>query len=69
VLGAHLGGTAYFVDHVGSRFDPHAQVSCVDARYRLDACAASDAGDGLPSASGHYTLYVINIGAAIGFDY
>jgi long-subunit fatty acid transport protein len=69
VLGAHAGGTAYFLGRAGSRFDPRAMVSCVDAQYRLEACAAADAGDALPAAAGRYTLFVVNVGASIGFDY
>jgi long-subunit fatty acid transport protein len=69
VLGLHAGLTAVFIGHVASRFDPHAAVACVDASYRTGACMSADSGDALPSTSGNYTLFVLNAGAAIGFDY
>jgi long-subunit fatty acid transport protein len=69
VLGAHLGGTAYFLSRVHSRFDAAAETACVDAAYSLDACAKLDYGDALPSASGRYTLFVINAGVALGVHY
>lgn len=68
-LGAHVGGTAYFLGHVDSRFSASAETACVDAGYSLDACAGEIAGDALPSASGNYTLFVINAGLALGFVY
>ncbi len=68
-LGAHLGATAYILGHAGERFDPRAQTRCVDARFDLDACSASTRGEGQPSAAGQYTLFVLHMGAAIGFDY
>jgi long-subunit fatty acid transport protein len=69
VLGAHVGGTAYVLGDVSSRFHPRDQTRCVDARYDLAACGAVESGGGLPSASGHYTLFVVHFGAAIGVDY
>ena len=68
-LGAHVGGTAYFLGRVRSRFDAHAETACVDAAYSLAACAAQNAGDALPSASGRYTLFVLNAGASLGVAY
>ena len=69
VLGAHVGGTAYILDQVNSRHNPRDTAACVDARYSLDACAAVDSGDGLSSASGKYTLFVVHLGGALGVDY
>jgi long-subunit fatty acid transport protein len=69
VLGAHVGGTAYFLGEAGGGFQPRAQVACVDAGYSLDACGAQNTGNALPSADGHYTYFVIHLGAAIGIDY
>lgn len=69
LLGAHVGGTAYFLGRVNSRFSSTAETACVDARYSLDACSAENAGDALPSASGSYTLFVVNVGVALGFAY
>jgi long-subunit fatty acid transport protein len=68
-VGAHVGGTAYFVSRVNSRFDAHAETACVDAAYSLDACGKLNLGDGLPSASGSYTLFVVNAGLALGIQY
>lgn len=68
-VGAHLGGTAYFLSRVDSRFDARAETACVDAAYSLDACGKLDFGDALPSASGRYTLFVINAGLALGVQY
>jgi long-subunit fatty acid transport protein len=68
-IGAHVGGTTYVLSDVRSRFDPSAEVACVDARYSLDACGASNRGQGLPSADGKYTYFVVHLGAAIGMDY
>jgi len=69
LLGAHVGGTAYFLSRVNSRFDAHAETACVDAAYSLDACGKLNFGDALPSASGSYTLFVVNAGVAIGVQY
>lgn len=68
-LGAHVGATGYFLGRVRSRFDAHAETACVDAGYSLDACAKQNAGDALPSASGDYTLVVLEAGLALGFAY
>jgi hypothetical protein len=68
-VGAHVGGTAYFVSRVDSRFDAHAETACVDAAYSLDACGKLDFGDALPSASGRYTFFVVNAGVALGVQY
>lgn len=68
-LGAHVGGTAYLLSDAGGRFNPRAQVACVDAAYALDACGAANAGQALPAAEGRYTMFVVHVGAAIGFDY
>jgi hypothetical protein len=68
-IGAHLGGTAYFVSRVDSRFDAQAETACVDGAYSLDACGKLNFGDALPSASGRYTLFVINAGLALGVQY
>ena len=69
MIGAHVGGTAYILGQAGQRFDPQAQVACVDAGYNLDACGASNRGDGLPAANGTYTYFVVHFGAAVGLDY
>ncbi|HEX8952793.1 MAG TPA: hypothetical protein VF945_13150, partial [Polyangia bacterium] len=69
VLGAHVGATGWFLSRVQSRFDPAAETACVDAAYSLDACGKLDFGDGLPSASGSYTLFVVNAGVALGVQY
>jgi long-subunit fatty acid transport protein len=68
-IGAHIGGTAYFVQRVDSRFDAHAETACVDAAYSQDACGKLNFGDALPSASGAYTLFVVNAGVALGIQY
>ena len=68
-VGAHVGGTAYFLGHVRSRYDATAETACVDAAYSLDACQKQNLGDTLPSASGDYTLFVVNAGAALGLVY
>ena len=36
VIGAHVGGTAYFVSHVGSRFDPTAEAAVCRQPLRSD---------------------------------
>jgi hypothetical protein len=69
LIGAHLGGTAYFMSRVNSRFDAQAETACVDAGYSLDACGKLNYGDALPSASGSYTLFVVNAGVALGIQY
>lgn len=69
VLAAHAGVTSYFLRNVASRYDPRAQVACIDARYSLDACGAVLAGDGLPSASGRYLMFVLHVGAGLGLEY
>jgi long-subunit fatty acid transport protein len=68
-IGAHLGGTAYFLHNVNSRFDAQAETSCVDAAYSLFACGKLNGGDGLPSTSGTYTWFVLNAGVALGVTY
>ena len=68
-LGAHVGGTAYFLQRVDSRFDAQAETACVDATYSLDACGKQNFGDALPSASGRYTFFVLNAGLALGIQY
>jgi long-subunit fatty acid transport protein len=68
-IGAHVGGTAYFLSRVDSRFDARAETACVDANYSLDACGKLNAGDALPSASGRYTLFVVDAGVALGIQY
>jgi hypothetical protein len=69
-LGAHLGGTAYFIGDVLSRFNADDRVTCVEKAYSLDekACQEVQAGRGLPSASGDYTIFVLHLGAALGVD-
>jgi hypothetical protein len=69
LIGAHVGLTAYFVGHVDSRFDAHAETACVDAAYSLYACAALNNGSALPSASGDYTLVNVHAGLAVGLSY
>jgi long-subunit fatty acid transport protein len=69
LVGAHVGGTAYFLSRVDSRFDARAETACVDAGYSLDACGKLDGGDALPSASGRYTMFVVNAGVALGVQY
>src|SRR5206468_7375335 len=59
MIGGHVGGTAYILGQAGQRFDPKAQVACVDANYALDACGPTNRGDGLPSAQGNYTYFVL----------
>lgn len=68
-LGAHLGGTAYFLGDAGQGFRPREQVRCVDAGYALDACGDLLGGRALPEASGKYTLFVLHVGAALGLDF
>ena len=68
-VGAHLGGTAYILDKVVSRFDAHAETACVDAAYSLAACGKLNGGDALPSASGDYYWFVLNAGVALGVTY
>ena len=65
----HLGGTAYFLARVDSRFDAHAETACVDAAYSLAACGKQNFGDALPSTSGRYTFFVLNAGLALGVHY
>ncbi|HEY7954419.1 MAG TPA: outer membrane protein transport protein [Polyangia bacterium] len=69
MLGAHVGATGYILGEAGQSFDPKAEVACVDAGYALSACGAANRGDGLPSAAGRYTLFVVHVGGAIGVDY
>jgi hypothetical protein len=69
IIGAHLGGTAYLLGRVSSRFNAAAEVECVDSGYSLSHCGALDNGTAFPSASGRYTLFTLNLGAAIGFTY
>ena len=68
-LGAHVGGTAYLLSKVTSRFDAQAETACVDAAYSIDACGKLNFGDGLPSASGRYTYFVLDAGVAVGVQY
>jgi long-subunit fatty acid transport protein len=68
-LGAHVGGTAYIIRDVNSRFDANKEIDCVNSRLSLDACAGVTSGQGLPSASGRYTMFVFHAGAAVGIDY
>ena len=68
-VGAHLGGTAYVLDHVTSRFDATAGTACVDAGYSLADCAKQNVGDALPSASGEYYLFVVHGGASLSVVY
>jgi long-subunit fatty acid transport protein len=69
LIGAHLGGTAYFLSNVNSRFDAVAGTACVDAAFSISACGKQNFGDALPSASGSYTLFVLNAGVAVGIQY
>jgi long-subunit fatty acid transport protein len=69
IIGAHAGGTVFFLGRVNSRFDAGREVECVDAAYSLNHCSALDFGRAFPSASGSYTLFALNVGAAIGFTY
>jgi long-subunit fatty acid transport protein len=69
MLGAHVGGTAYVLSDAGQRFDPQAQVNCVDAQGALGACQAYNNGDGLPAAAGKYTYAVFHAGLAVGVDF
>ena len=48
---------------------PTPRPSCVDAAYSLDACGKLNLGDALPSASGRYTLFVVNAGVSVGVRY
>jgi long-subunit fatty acid transport protein len=68
-LGAHAGLTSFLIRDVTSRHDPRDTIRCVDAQYDVNACRDVISGDGLPSASGRYTLFVLHVGAAIGLDY
>jgi long-subunit fatty acid transport protein len=68
-IGAHLGGTAYFLGDAGQGFRPREQVRCVDAAYSLDACANLLGGRALSEAAGRYTLFVLHAGAALGLDF
>jgi long-subunit fatty acid transport protein len=68
-IGAHVGGTAYFLRDAGERFSPRAAATCVDAKFSLDACQAVVAGDALSSAAGRYTHFVVHVGASLGMDY
>jgi hypothetical protein len=69
IIGAHVGLTAFFVGHVASRYDAHAETACVDAAYSLNACAALNGGSALPSASGDYTFVNVHAGLAVGLSY
>jgi hypothetical protein len=68
-VGGHLGGTAYVLGTVQSRFDATAGTACVDAAYSLAACAKQNVGDALPSTSGDYHLFVIHAGASLALVY
>ena len=54
-IGAHVGGTAYFLSQRDSRFDAHAETACVDAAYSLVACGKLNGGDGVALGRGNYT--------------
>ncbi len=69
IVGAHLGGTAYFLGHAGEAFDPRAEASCVDAKFALPACQKRIDGDALPSAAGRYTMGTLHAGFALGMEY
>jgi long-subunit fatty acid transport protein len=69
VVGAHLGGTTYFVGHAGEAFDPRAEATCVDDKFKLPSCEKYVAGDALPSASGRYTMGTLHAGFALGLEY
>src|SRR5262249_17499668 len=68
-VGANLGGVAYVLGDVRSRFNPGAEAECGDGSYSLDACRTYNAGQALPSASGHYLMFALDASAAIGVDY
>ena len=68
-VGAHVGASGYILGRVRSRFDAQAETACVDAAYSLDACGKQNFGDALPSASGSYTYFVVDAGAALGIQY
>jgi long-subunit fatty acid transport protein len=68
-VGAHIGGTAYFVGHAGGAFDPRAEATCVDARYDLGACQKQIDGSAGPSAAGRYAMGNLHAGFALGMDY
>ncbi|HEX6837828.1 MAG TPA: outer membrane protein transport protein [Polyangia bacterium] len=68
-VGAHVGASGYILGRVRSRFDAQAETACVDAAYSLDACGKLNFGDALPSASGSYTYFVVDAGAALGIQY
>jgi long-subunit fatty acid transport protein len=69
VLGLSFGVTMFILQHAGERFDPQAQLDCMAAQYSLDACQASNHGDGWPSAAGKYTLVVPHAGGALGVEF
>ena len=68
-IGAHVGGTAYFVGHAGEVFDPRAEATCADAGFALEACGKRVDGTALPSAAGRYTMGTVHAGFALGMDY
>jgi len=68
-VGAHVGGTAYFVGQAGEAFEPRAVAGCVDAAYALPACGKLIDGAALSSAAGRYTMGAIHAGFALGMDY
>jgi hypothetical protein len=69
VLGTHVGLTSFLMRDIQSRNDPNDTARCVAAQYALSACGPVIDGDGLPSASGRYTLFTVHLGAALGLDY
>jgi hypothetical protein len=69
IVGASAGATGYIIGDVKSRFDSRSLAACVDAAYSLDACTAANDGQGLSTASGHYTLYVVHLSGAIGLEF
>ena len=68
-IGGHVGGTAYLLGQAGQAFSSRAVVDCVEHAYSLDYCGKVSAGQGLPSADGQYTMFVLHLGASIGFDF
>ena len=68
-FGGHVGATAFILGDAGQRFDPNAQVACVDAKGDLAACQAYNNGDALPSAAGQYTYVIVHAGLAMGVDF
>jgi hypothetical protein len=70
VLGAgYAFGWYPAVDARGSRFDPRAQVACVDSGFELDACAAARDGRALPTAAGRYTRFSHTASLSLRWDF